>query len=132
MTKIFKIFKEWQTVWERQNRENAERFSSESARIRDDLAKIQVAQAEKQIQTPPPQIIVNTVKAEEPVEPEEQVDVDSILKENFAQHPNEGLAPDYHDKSMEKVEEPLKVEDAGAVSSPMVVAYGLKIFNKKI
>ena len=54
------------------------------------------------------------------------------MRDNLAVNPNEGLAPDYKDKSMEGFNDNMQIESAGNVASPMVVDHNPMVEARKI
>ena len=79
--------KQWNDAWIHARQEDLERFADESAKIRNDIAHLQVKQQEA---VPMAAISEQPVVKEEQEKKPEDVDVASILRENFAQHPSEG------------------------------------------
>jgi len=89
--------KQWNDVWAEAHSEEVSKYKEDAFKMQQQIAELRAGDAARAEQ------IISAPEPEAESVSKSPVDVEAILRDNFAKNPNEGLAPDYHDASMEKV-----------------------------
>lgn len=129
--------KDWNEIWLQARREDLDRFTGEAAKIHLEIGELRGNTLEvvpsEPLEHAEPIIADDTNLVADPIIAiKSPVDVEAILRDNFARNPNEGLAPDYHDDSMENQHDNLQIEAVGSVSSPMVIDHNPSIERRRM